>query len=1016
MALPEQQHSVESLIEETLFSFGNLKVDSSTALHDSIKLLTERTVKLFQYDRTGVWLFNENKRKLTAEDIYIAKLKAHSSGHQVQLSGYPLYLEILRSVRTHALSTIDESSVPSEILSSYFKKNDIRSIISSGIWFKGELIGVVSASTVGRNHHWSLQEKLYFASLGDLISKWMHQALVSKNDSKKQRISLRKLVKELSILCSRANFIGFHEATQFSLKSINDIVHASKTSALVIEDKECLILSSNANEPLKIPIEIGKRLFILSSNSKVIWIPNTSKSNHPVIKILEKIGVKKSSAILIAPFGTNPDLDFHGNQKNTHGVVCIEFSTNIPKWNDGLKEVLLCATDAFSILAQDAQTKALYRESLGIARASFEHSTVGMTLFDTSGKILKINRSLSQMIKTSKATYQTESIQNILPWIKDHLINLERIKDGTQQNYQFEETLGHDDSSSWGLFNISFIPTKKDTNKISDGYFLMQVIDITQRKKALIELAAQRTFFRTVIDTDPNLIFAKDTHGVFTLANQAVANAYGTTVENIIGKTDAHFNNDHNQVNSFSRDDQLVLREGKTLNAIEEEITDASGKIRNLLTVKSPIFDDLGRPVYVLGVSTDITERKKSEQKKQALLKKLEHTQKLESLGILASGIAHDFNNLLLGIIGNSALALKNLEDNHPATEFLNKTVRTAENAAELTAQLLSYSGKGSFFKTPLELTSVVQETSTLVERITEKKGKLVFSVSTKDIVIDADIGQLRQVILNLITNAADAIENTNGEIIIKTYTQYLHASPQDSVCDDFVIQAGWYGVFEVADNGCGMTEEVKRNIFDPFFTTKFTGRGLGLASVLGIVKAHKGILCVESSPGRGSIFKAYIPLSKQEKIRQTNQKETTRNPENFSLSGLHILLVEDEIIPREVCTYMLESSGCTVLTACNGEDGLALYQQNKNLFSAIVLDLTMPKLDGREVFEKIRQKDKNIPILLTSGYHEKEFGVSFSEDLFSTFIQKPFVPKTLELALAALLLKASASKTSISN
>jgi PAS domain S-box-containing protein len=1003
MAVPKQYHSDESFIEESLFFLGNLQVDTPAKFRDALLVLTESTALALGYDRVGVWFFDETKQTLTSEDIFESKHQHHSSGIQVPVSNYPQYVEILKSVRTHALSHIDETNVPMEIFHNYFKKLDIKSIISSGIWCKGELIGVVSSSNVGRTHEWSFQERLYFASLGDLISKWMIQSSTRTRDSARHKISLRKLVKELSILCSRAGFVGFKEATQRSLHSINHVVHAARTRAVVIENKDSFIVSSATEEICPIASDVARRLFLLASHSKVMWLPDISKANPHSSHALTKLGFAPTSAVLIAPFGTGSETGFSEEKNNTHGIISIEFNPPAPVWNDGLREVLLCATDAFSILAEYAHTKVLYKESVEIARAAFQSSQVGMALFDSNGKVVKVNKSLAKMAGVEVEKFHRFPVWDVVPALKKRALVLDTISPHTQDKYQFEAIVNNANSDpTWGLFNVSYVHPVKH----SEGSFLLQVVDITQRKKALLELAEQRTFFRTVIDTNPNFIFAKDLNGYFTLANKAVAEAYGTTIDEIVGKSDEFFNKNTEQVKRFREDDMFVLREGKMLSKIEEEVTDSKGATRYLQTVKCPIFDDHGKPIYILGVSTDITERKLAEEKKRDLLRKLEHTQKLESLGVLASGIAHDFNNLLLGIIGNSALSLNHIDEGNPARELIQKTVSAAENAAELTCQLLSYSGKGAFFTSPVDLTMVVRETSILIERITSKKGHLLFEVSPDEIIVNADGGQLKQVIMNIITNAADAVEKTKGEVHIKTYTVFLDQSPPGLVSDDFCALQGDYAVLEVSDNGTGMTEEVKKNIFDPFFTTKFTGRGLGLASVLGIVRSHKGAVSVFTAPEQGSTFRVYLPLAdrlmKSELMPQStaeNKKDCLPFPNTRT-----ILLIEDEEVPREVFSCMLKNMGYQVLIASNGEDGVSIFKREMDNISGVVLDLTMPKLDGREAFEQIRKLKQNIPILVTSGYHENYFGAQFGHDRFSAFIQKPFVPEALEDILTRII------------
>lgn len=997
MAIPEENHSIESVTEETLFQLANFEVNSPSQFREAIRLLCEKASAIFKCDKVGLWVLNEQNNIITAENIFESVNYTHSSGTQIEISDYPLFIQILSKVRAHSISKIDKSNVPSKKLYEYFRKFDVRSVLSSGIFHKGKIVGVLSGSTIGKYHSWSFHEKLLFASLGDILSKWMLETVSPSIENSSHAISLRKIVKEASILCSNAGTIGFKEATQNSLISINNIVKAYQTRAIIIEKRGCYILSSQTNNVEKIPTHLAKRVFKLCNQSSITWVSEVSKSKQHIIPLLKQIGFKEGSAILLTTFGTSNIKDFNNEHTNTYGILCIEFSTPIPSWNETFEEIILCASESFSILTQHAQTNTLYKESLNVARAAFQYSSVGMALFDSIGKIIKVNRAFTKLLDSNEVIFPGTSIWKVAPRLIDHFLHLETIKKSDKEcSYQFEEEIKCNSEKKWGLFNISWIPEHQEHLNKDNGYFFLQALNITERKNALLKLTKQRTFFRSVIDTDPNFIFAKDKEGRFTLANRSVADAYGTTVDNIIGKTDSDFNYNKKQVESFLLDDQFVLNQGKTLNKLEEVITDAKGNVRYLQTVKSPIYDEEGNPKYVLGVSTDITERKKLEEKRRELLIKLEHTQKLESLGVLASGIAHDFNNLLLGIIGNASLALSHIKEDNPAYSFIEKSLHAAEHASDLTSQLLSYSGKDLFHMRPVELTTSVRETCILIERIIEKKGVIIFNVNKGDIIVDADISKLRQVILNIITNAADAIESGKGEINIKTYTQHLKSPPIDCIKEESNFIQGIYGVLEVQDNGCGMTEEVKKNIFDPFFTTKTKGRGLGLASVLGIISSHKGLLCLNSIPEKGSTFRVYLPISESKNLPRENLKIENSKIVSCKNRNNTILLIDDDSIPREVCTYMLESFGYTVITAKNGEEGIQFFKSHYNNLLSVILDWNMPKLDGSEVYKIIRSISSNTPILITSGHDKSKFVKELSSDNNVNFIQKPFTPDTL--------------------
>lgn len=507
------------------------------------------------------------------------------------------------------------------------------------------------------------------------------------------------------------------------------------------------------------------------------------------------------------------------------------------------------------------------------------------------------------------------------------------------------------------------------------------------------ELTEQKEFFRQVIDLNPSFIFAKDREGRFTLVNQAVANAFGATVEDIVGKKDSDFNPNLEEVENFRRDDLEVMDSKVRKFVPEEQITDCDGNIRYLQTVKIPIIGKDGVSNQILGVSTDITKRKLEEENRLKLEAQIQHTQKLESLGVLAGGIAHDFNNLLMGIFGNADLLMLDLDSDSIHRKRVEHIRVASKRLAELTNQLLAYSGKGNFQIVNLNLSSVVEEMLNLLQTVISKKAKLVceFEAGLPD--IRADATQIRQVIMNLITNASDSLGSEQGEIFVSIKVKKIKSS--DLLKGNFsnVVSDGEYVSVKVKDSGCGMSSDVIEKIFDPFFSTKSFGQGLGLAAVLGIVKSHHGSIGIKSNRGSGTTIEILFPVEKNE----LSQADLLKKIELQSISKQkRVLVVDDEPTMRGVTKAMLERFNVKVELAVNGQSAIERVKGHQKSFDAIILDLTMPEKDGRETLREIRQLDKKIPVILTSGYTELDATKDFGAGSYNAFLQKPFGPKEL--------------------
>ena len=394
----------------------------------------------------------------------------------------------------------------------------------------------------------------------------------------------------------------------------------------------------------------------------------------------------------------------------------------------------------------------------------------------------------------------------------------------------------------------------------------------------------------------------------------------------------------------------------------------------------SPIRDKENRITGASHIARDITDRKRFEEK-------LLQTAKLESLGVLAGGVAHDFNNLLVGILGNASLALETLSSNNPARTMIREILAASERASLLTRQLLAYAGKGRFVVEPISLSGLVREISNLVQTSIPKTVQLRLELPENLPMIEGDAGQLHQLVMNLVINGAEAIgAEHNGTLLVTTGVQDVDDAYLKTTFTTVEIHPGKYVTLEVHDTGCGMDEGTIERIFDPFFTTKFTGRGLGLAAVQGIVRGHRGALKVYSTPGRGTTFKVLLPCADQSQVKSAH------SPVEELLAGTGtILVIDDEPLVRRTSKSMLEHYGYTVVVAESGKEGVDLFNVIGDRVSVVLLDMTMPVMSGEETLRHLKASQPNVKVILSSGFNEVEAIQRFTGKGLAGFIQKPY-------------------------
>jgi PAS domain S-box-containing protein len=383
--------------------------------------------------------------------------------------------------------------------------------------------------------------------------------------------------------------------------------------------------------------------------------------------------------------------------------------------------------------------------------------------------------------------------------------------------------------------------------------------------------------------------------------------------------------------------------------------------------------------------------RRRAELERRRLYEQMLHLQKLRSLGVLAGGIAHDFNNILVGILGNSGLALGELPPGSPARRFIERVEQAAERAAELAGQMLAYSGKGQFMVDTFDLRRLVEETAGLLETSISKKAELRFVFAGDVPPVRGDATQIRQVVMNLVTNASDALGDAAGTISVEIGVVEADGVDLAPTWTADELPAGRYVYLAVADTGCGMDADTRAKVFDPFFTTKSTGRGLGMAAVLGIVRGHRGAIKVASDPGHGSTFTVLLPVSDEPAQDRPAAARAAVQPGRGK-----ILVVDDEDLVRDVAEATLTRSGFEVLIAGDGLRALAIVRRQGHELAAVVLDLTMPHMNGEETFHELRRLFPDLPVILTSGYNEPDATGRFAAPGPAGFLKKPYRPDDL--------------------
>jgi PAS domain S-box-containing protein len=517
-------------------------------------------------------------------------------------------------------------------------------------------------------------------------------------------------------------------------------------------------------------------------------------------------------------------------------------------------------------------------------------------------------------------------------------------------------------------------------------------------RRIQLELEESRDRYRDLYDFAPVGYVGLDAEGRVLQANLTAATFLRCERKHLIGQNLANFVGSQDQDRYYLHIREVLSsrsRQSAEVGLVRRDGTILPVGVESLATV-----DEESGTTHIRIAVSDISERLHAEDERQALEAQFRHAQKLESLGVLAGGIAHDFNNLLMAILGNCELLEGRLPPESPERAKLACINAAAKTAADLTAQLLTYSGTRRTETRPFNLSELVASIGELLRVTISKKASFRSDLAPRLPAINGDPAQISQVIMNLITNASEALGSKPGEITVRTGIVEADRFYLSQTYLPERLAEGAYVFLEVGDSGAGMDEVTKSKIFDPFFSTKFVGRGLGLAAALGIVRAHGGTLAVYSEPGWGTLVRVLLPASRD---ALDFQEELASAESRWRASGC-VLVADDDPDVRVVVEQMLKQRGFDVLTASDGQEALEIYGARGDGIAVVLLDVTMPRLDGLEAARELRRLGAGMPIVMMSGYAERQITAQQGSHEATGFLQKPFTEERLATVLRGLL------------
>lgn len=547
---------------------------------------------------------------------------------------------------------------------------------------------------------------------------------------------------------------------------------------------------------------------------------------------------------------------------------------------------------------------------------------------------------------------------------------------------------GHDEMADLGAAVNEMVSQLRETTVSRNQ--LRNEVEV--RKAAQEQLDQSNRRFRGLFDNSPFAVLLIDRRKTIVDANPMALELLGRSREDMVG------HNCRKLICPREGGGCPALDNGEDIVADECEAYRADGT--SFPIIRSVRKIDLDGELHIIETFVDISEQKRAEERRLEFEARMQQAQKMESLGVLTGGIAHDFNNLLVAILGNADLARMDTPEDAPAYERLERVITASKQATELCKQMLAYSGHGRIEVKRINLNRVIGEMRDLLKSSATHLVSLDIDTGTNLPDIEADASQIRQVALNLVTNAAEATGDNGGTVTIRTGVDRYDAERLAAIAPGERLPGGEYVFIEVKDDGCGMDEETRRRMFDPFFTTKFIGRGLGLAATLGIIRSHRGAAEVRSELNKGTTVKVMFPSAGAAE----EKKSGSRAGESRLEGGGTILLVDDEEDVRKVGSLMLARCDFSVVTAEDGEKAVEAVSKNGQSFVCVILDMTMPKVSGIQAFAEIKKIRPDLPVLVSSGYSEEDVYLKFKDQRPDGFVAKPYELASLKSTLSEII------------
>ncbi|MFO7871366.1 MAG: PAS domain S-box protein [Kiritimatiellia bacterium] len=902
----------------------------------------------------------------------------------------------------------DVASLPTEAeaIKEELQSEDVQSALMVPLLCSGRLIGFAGFDSVWNLRTWS-ETSLSFLTL---VSEIFASALERKRTEEELlfRTEIEELVASISARFVNIDADKVDEAVNTALRDLGEFMDVDRCyiyrlynggrKAEHTHGWDARLLDSVAQERNVVSYRKAPWGFKRLYKGKSVVINNPESLPKKALADREHMKSHGVQSIIGIPFSCG---------RRDHRFLGFSCQTEPREWTEDTVAVLKMAARIFATAFERKKAFAELEKERGLFSSLMSNIPDRIYFKDVNSRFVRINDEMAKSFGL-KTPEQAVGKTDFDFFSKEHAE--QAFKDEEEVITSGRPIVGKEEKETWPDGSETWVSTTKlplfQNGKIRGTFGISR--DITGWRKAQNDLIKEREHLRTLIDNLPGtFVFIKDSDSRFVTTNAAHLAILGCDkLEDVEGKTDFDFFVSE-IADGYFKDEQNIIATGKPLLNKEERTVDKDGSEKILLTSKVPLYEHEGTVRGILGISTDITALKQAERERRKIEQGMLHTQKLESLGVLSGGIAHDFNNLLMGIMGNVGVAMNTLGTDSPAWDSLKQIETTALRAAELTNQMLAYCGKSKVVIKPVHLTSLVKEMGHLLSVTISENATITYDLSEDLPMIEADVSQVRQVVMNLITNASDAMGSDGGSITVKTGIQKCDSDYLAGCYIGKELPEGEYVFVEVSDTGCGMDPAVVEKIFDPFFTTKVSGRGLGLASVLGIMSAHHGAMTVYSEPGRGTDFKLMFPASGKPSAR----KDTEETAALDQYRGARMLVVDDDGVVRTVTDQLLETLGVSAVNAADAETALKLYEESHKEIKAALVDVNLPSGSAAELIAKMREINGRLPVVLISGYSEPVAMESMNGTAYQGFLQKPFTADSLRAAMSKALAGGNAAR-----